>query len=384
MAQRVQTDWWLFTAILGLLAIGLTMVFSSSSVVAEIRYGSGFHFAVRQAMWAAPSIFIMMYLKRRDFRRWESPRLAYLSVALLLPALIAVYALDPKNHRWIPLGPANLQPSEFAKPVLVLFLAYFVARRSSELNSKYTLMPAAAIIGLITGAVLIPDVGTALVLAAAAAVVFFVAGLEWRYVLVAGIVLAVFLAVAIVQKPYRIARVFGFYDPEYKAADSSLVRRFDPEGRLKAWLERMAPTRDARYHINQSLIAVGSGGLLGRGLGRGRQKLFYLPEAHTDFIFAVIAEELGMWGAAMVVGCFLIILWRGLRIHFRAPDPFARHLALAVTTIVVSQALLNVSVVLGMVPTKGIPLPLVSYGGSSLLSTMILLGMLQSVGEHTA
>ena len=244
-------------------------------------------------------------------------------------------------------------------------------------------MPAAVIVGLVTGAVMIADLGTAIVLVATAAVVFLVAGLEWRYVAVAGAVLSVFLFFAIATKPYRIARIFGFFDPDYSSLDSPMVRSFDPRGELKVWLQTAAPTRNSDYHLRQSLIAVGSGGPLGRGPMRSRQKLLYLPEAHTDFIFAVLAEELGLWGAILTVGGFLIILWRGLRIYFRTSDDFGKYLALGVTTMIVVQAFMNISVVLGMTPTKGIPLPLISYGGSSLLSTLISLGILQSVGEQS-
>jgi cell division protein FtsW len=202
-------------------------------------------------------------------------------------------------------------------------------------------------------------------------------------VAVAGAVLSVFLVIAIATKPYRIARIFGYFDPDYSSLDSPIVRHFDPQGKLKAWALTTAPTGDSDYHIRQSLIAVGSGGPLGRGPMRSRQKLLYLPEAHTDFIFAVLAEELGLWGALLTVAGFLIILWRGLRTYFRTPDDFGKYLALGVTTMIVVQAFMNISVVLGMTPTKGIPLPLVSYGGSSLISTLISLGLLQSVGEHS-
>ena len=384
MAQRIQTDWILFTTVLCMLACGMLVLWSASSVMAENpRYGTSYHFLLRQAAWAIAAVPLMMYLKRKDYRVFNTPAWAFPPISITLVMLALVYQMDPRLHRWFRLGAFSIQPSELAKPVLILFLAFFVARRVSVINTRHTLMPAAVIVGLVTGAVMMADLGTAVVMVATAAVVFLVAGLEWKYVGVAGTVLLVFLVIAIATKPYRIARIFGFFDADYSSLASPIVRQFDPQGRLKAWAEKAAPTEDSDYHIRQSLIAVGSGGPLGRGPMRSRQKLLYLPEAHTDFIFAVLAEELGLWGALLTVAGYLIILWRGLRTYFRTPDDFGKYLALGVTTMIVVQAFMNISVVLGMTPTKGIPLPLISYGGSSLLSTLISLGLLQSVGEHS-
>jgi cell division protein FtsW len=384
MAQRIKTDWILFTTIACLLSGGMLMLWSATSVVPEDSQRSSFHFILRQAAWAAVAVPLMMFLKRLDYRRLNTPAWVFPTISMALMLLMLVYKLDPRLHRWIRLGPVSFQPSEFAKPALILFLAYFVSRRASAINNKYTLMPAAVIVGLVGGAVVLADLGTAVVLVAAAAVVFFVAGLELRYAVVAGVVLFVFLVAAVVHKPYRIARVFGHFDADYSTMDSKLVRHFDPPGRWKAWLEQNAPTRDSGYHMRQSLIAVGSGMTLGVGPMLSTQKLFYLPEAHTDFIYAVVAEELGLWGALLTVIGFSILLWRGLRIYFRTPDDFGKYLALGVTVMIVIQAFMNISVVLGLVPPKGIPLPLISYGGSSLVSTLISLGLLQSVGDHSA
>ncbi|MFB3776358.1 MAG: FtsW/RodA/SpoVE family cell cycle protein [Bryobacteraceae bacterium] len=383
MAQKVKTDSILFLTVLGLVAAGTIMLASASSVVSNNRYGFSGHITLRQLGWALAAIAAMMFFKRLDYRRLNSRAVAFSSIAAVLGLLMLVYWMDPRWHRWIRLGPIGIQPSELAKPALILFLAHFVARRAAAINDRRTLLRGAIIVGLVAGGVMVADLGTALVLALTGAVVFFVAGLEWRYAAVAGGVLLVFVSIAILTKPYRIARIFSYIDSDYSTLDSAIVRHFDPDGRLKAWLVRAAPTRDSSYHINQSLIAVGSGGPLGVGPMRSRQKLLYLPEAHTDFIYAVIAEELGLWGALLFAGGFFIIAWRGLRIHFRAPDDFGRFVALGVTTMIAVQAFMNISVVLGMVPPKGIPLPLVSYGGSSLLSTLAALGMLQSVGDHS-
>ena len=226
-------------------------------------------------------------------------------------------------------------------------------------------------------AVVVPDLGTAVVLGAAAMVVFFVAGLQLRYCfIVAGIAL-LGLIVSIFAEPYRLGRVVKFFDPEFKIVD-----RFDPQGVVKARMQRTLRTSDTNYQLQQSKIAVGAGGPLGLGLMNGKQKLLYLPEAHTDFIYAVVGEELGLLGSVGLLIGFGMIFWRGLRATFRMTDEFGRYLALGVTVVVVVQGFINMSVVLGMMPTKGIPLPMISYGGSSLLSTLALLGILMNVSEH--
>jgi cell division protein FtsW len=185
------------------------------------------------------------------------------------------------------------------------------------------------------------------------------------------------LVVSIFVEPYRLARVVKFFDPEFR-----IVAKFDPQGRIKGRMEETLRTRDTNYQLEQSQIAVGAGGPLGLGLMNGKQKLLYLPEAHTDFIYAVVGEEMGLIGSVGVLFGFGVIFWRGLRASFRMGDDFGRYLALGVTIVVVVQGLINMSVVLGMMPTKGIPLPMISYGGSSLLSTLALLGMLMNVSEH--
>ncbi len=381
MAQQLRTDWWLFFTVVFLVAFGLLMLYSASAVMADMRYESSYYFLFRQLGWALVAVIAMMTLKRIDYRRLNTPALAFASISVVLVLLILVYFLDPRAHRWLRVSSVGIQPSEFAKPALVLFLAYFVTRRASAINEKHTLWSTAIAVGLMTGLVIVADLGTAVVLVGTATVVFFVAGLSWRRIAAAMGIGVVLVTASIVAKPYRVIRIFGHFDPEYKILESRPIQFLDRQGRIKSWLERSAASRDPDYHVRQSLIAVGSGGPLGRGPMQGKQKLFYLPEAHTDFIYAVVGEELGLWGCLLVVAAFVVILWRGLRLYFLAPDDFGRYIALAVTTMVVLQAFMNISVVLGLAPAKGIPLPMISYGGSSLLSTLILMGMLQSVGE---
>jgi len=292
--------------------------------------------------------------------------------------LVVVYFADSAHHRWLRVGPGGLQPSELAKPALVIFLAYFVTRRAKAINNpRYTLFPAALGLGLVIFGVAVADLGTPVVLGAAVITVFFVAGLEWRYCFVVAGLAVLGAVVFIVAEPYRLGRVVKFFDPEFK-----YISRFDPQGRIRSRTDQTLRTRDTNYQLEQSKIAVGAGGPVGVGLMNGRQKLLYLPEAHTDFIYAVAGEELGLIGTVGLLILFLVLFWRGLRTAARVNDDFGRYLALGVTVLVVVQGLMNMSVVVGLMPTKGIPLPMISYGGSSLLSTLALLGILMNVSEH--
>jgi len=378
MAQRLKTDWILFATVLAMMSFGVLIIYSASSVMAKMdpHYGSSWHFVIRQLEAAAVAVVVMMTLKKTDYHKFHSPAVAFGAIGIALMLLGVVYFVDSAHHRWL-LG-GTIQPSELAKPALVLFVAFFVTWRARAINSaRYTLVPAALAVGLVIFAVVIPDLGTAAVLGATAMIVFFVAGLQFRYCfIVAGIAL-LGLIVSIFAEPYRLGRVIKFFDPDFK-----FISKFDPQGKLKARTELTLRTRDTNYQLEQSQIAVGEGGPGGLGLMNGRQKLLYLPEAHTDFIYAVVGEELGLIGTIGLLLGFAVIFWRGLRATLRMRDDFGRYLALGATVVVVVQGFINMSVVLGMVPTKGIPLPMISYGGSSLLSTLALLGILMNVSEH--
>ena len=377
MAQKLKTDWILFTTIVLMVFFGLVMLYSASSVMAQLKYGSSWHFFARQLAWMAVAITGMMLLKRTHYRALQNPAVAFSAMGVALVLLLAVYFADGAHHRWLRMGPLGLQPSELAKPAMVIFLAFFVTLRARAINTRYTLLPAAMAVGLVAVGVAVADLGTAVVLIATVAVVFFVAGLESKYCLIALAAAAAGMVFFVASKPYRLARIVHYADPSYK-----LVDRIDPQGRLKAYLNQSLTSRDTSYQAEQSKIAVGAGGPLGLGLMQGKQKLLYLPEAHTDFIYAVVSEELGLIGAVLVLAGFLVILWRGLRATVCIPDDFGRYLALGITTMLVVQAFMNISVVLGMMPTKGIPLPLISSGGSSLVSTLASLGILMNVSEH--
>ena len=379
MAQRLKTDWILFLTVLFLVLFGLIMVYSSSSVLAQLRYHKPTtFFFLRQAGWAVASFLILLWCMRLDYRRWNNPKFAFAGLGIVLLLLVLVYFLDTESHRWLRIGPMiGLQPSELAKPALALFLSFFLCQRLGAVNERHTLRPIVLIIGFMALVVALADLGTAVVLVATTVAVTYVAGLDYRYLIGAGVAALLLLTVFIVAKPYRLARAIDFIDKNHV-----LLARLDPQGKLLGYAKQTAATSDPGYQQKQSKIAVGSGGVSGVGLMESRQKLLYLPEAETDFIYAVVGEETGFFGAVLLVGAFVVLLWRGMRTYFNAADDFGRYLALSVTVSVVVQALLNISVVLDLLPNKGIPLPFISYGGSSLLSSLILMGMLLSVSEH--
>jgi cell division protein FtsW len=361
MAKRVSVDRWMFTVTLLLVFVGLVMVFSASAVVAKERFGSGYVFLLRQLGWAAAGIAGMVAAMKIDYRRYKHPAVVFSLLAVTTLLLISVFFLDRAHHthRWIHWSSFSFQPSEMAKPVLILFLAYFLESRTQLMRDwRNTLVPAITPTVLFLALIVFqPDLGTAIACAAITGCILFVAGLELKYLGYGFLASLLPLYFLIFHVAYRRARILAFLDP-YS----------DPQGR--------------GFHIIQSLIAVSTGGLTGAGLMEGKQKLFYLPEPHTDFIFAVTAEELGLVGAIALVALFAVFLWRGFRTALGTQDNFGRLLATGITCMVVVQAFINVSVVLGMMPTKGIPLPFVSYGGSSLAVTLVCVGVLLNISKQ--
>lgn len=368
MPRRLENDRWLFGATLALCFFGAVMIFSASAVTAEHQYGHSYIFLLRQGAWLVIGLAGMFALMKTDYRRLREPAVVYPVVCVVLLMLIGAFFLDKSHatHRWIRFGLVGIQPSELAKLAVVLYLAWFLDQKRrhaagmefSRQDFVQTILPAAAPILLYVGLILLqPDLGTSIDILAVAAAVLFVAGLSWKWIAVgvAGALPALYLLITHVA--YRQARLMAFLHPDS-----------DPQG--------------AGFQLLQSLIAVGSGGFTGVGLMESKQKLFYLPEAHTDFIYAVICEELGFVGAIVVIALFAIYGWRGIRAAFSAPDNFGRLLALGITSLVLCQALINFAVVLGMVPTKGIPLPFVSYGGSSLLVMLLATGVLLNIAQQ--
>jgi len=380
MPRTLQPDRKLFYATVALCFIGAVMVFSASAVTLREQGGSGYSYLLRQTFGIAIGMAAMFALMNFDYRKLRQPSIIFTGVTVVLFLLVGVLFLDRSHatHRWVRLGPASFQPSEFAKLVVILYLAWFLESRRSpddrrapefrkaslngakfEVNDLvHSLLPAIAPVLLIAALILAePDMGTACMVLLVAFVMLFAAGISMRYVV--GCVLAAMPVVylLIVRVPYRYHRLMAFRAPDA-----------DPQG--------------YGFQLLQSLIAVGSGGLTGAGLMEGKQKLFYLPESHSDFIYAVISEELGYIGAVAVLCLFAFYGWRGIRAAIQAPDKFGRYLGLGITTLVVGQALVNLSVVLGMVPTKGIPLPFVSYGGTSVLVMLMATGVLLNISQH--
>jgi cell division protein FtsW len=358
MAKRVGVDKVLFCTTLILVVIGLVMVFSASAIMADAKYHSPYYFVIRQSIWAVLGLAAMTVLMQVDYRKLNRPTIVFPVVAITAVMLLGVFVMPGSHgaHRWIKLGPFSFEPSEMAKPAIVLFLAWFLQNKLQTINDwRGTLIPAALptllFLGLIAKQ---PDLGTALVCAVVTALMLYLAGVELKYLGFAAAAAAPVLAYMLIFVPFRLARLLAFLHPDA-----------NPLG--------------AGYHMNQSLIAVGTGGLFGRGYFGGVEKLFYLPESHTDYIFANISEELGLLGALAVVVLFVILGYRGLRTALLSQDPFARFLAFGITTTILIQAFFNISVVLALVPTKGITLPFVSYGGTSIFITLLIIGVLLNI-----
>ena len=359
MAKRVGVDKWLFGTMLLLVLFGLVTVFSASAVMAKETLGSPYSYVAKQALWALLGMIALTVLMQIDYRRYNSPKVVFPAVAITLFFLVSVFAMHDSHatHRWIRFGGLfTFQPSEIAKPVLVLFLAYFLQTRIHAMDDwQGTLLRAAAPPLLFIGLILKePDLGTGLVCAAVTGLMLYLAGAQRKFFAVAGALAAPVLYFMLFYVRFRRQRMMVYLNPEA-----------DPKG--------------AGFHILQSLIAVGTGGFHGLGLMEGRQKLFYLPEPHTDFIFANICEELGLIGALCVVALFCVLGYRGLRAAFLSTDPFARFLAFGLTTAVLVQAFFNMSVVLALLPTKGIPLPFISSGGTSVFITLASMGVLLNI-----
>ena len=363
MARKLKSDKLLFLATFFLVCASVVMVYSASAVLAMERYQQPYLFLFKQVTWAVLGFFTLSLVMRVDYRNFRQPIVIWTALGVSTFALIAVLFGPPINgtRRWFAAGGIGVQPSELAKLAVIVFTAAMLERRMDRIDEvSFSLVPIAIVAGGISGLILLePDFGTALALLLIVGVMVFVAGLNYRYLLGLGLALLPLLYMMIASAEYRRRRLLVFLNP---------------------WDD---PLGDG-FQIIQSLIAVGTGGVLGRGLMAGVQKLFYLPEPHTDFIYAVIAEETGLIGATAVILCFCVITWRGLRITVCAADRFGAFLALGLTTMIALQALVNISVVLGLMPTKGIPLPFVSAGGSSLLIGLLSMGILLNISQHAS
>lgn len=360
MAKRVGVDKWIFFTTLLLVVAGLVMVFSASAIVAEERYHSPYATLIRQALWAVAGFGAMLVFSRIDYTRYNTPKFIYpaLAITAMLLVVVLFFRDSHHTHRWIRFGSFSFQPSEIAKPVIILFLAWFLSTRLDQMRDWRNTLLKAALMPVVFMLLIVkqPDLGTALVVGGVTAMMLILAGMEWKYLVLAVAAAAPGLAALLFWVPWRRARMLAFAHPD-----------MDPMG--------------AGFHINQSLIAVGTGGLMGRGYMEGMQKLFYLPESSTDFIFANVAEELGFLGAMAILILFAVLGYRGLRTAFRSTDPFARLTAFGITTAILLQAFFNISVVLSLLPTKGIPLPFISSGGTSLFFTLAGVGILLNISK---
>jgi cell division protein FtsW len=362
LAKRVSVDRWLFTVTLLLVFVGLVMVFSASAVMAKQKFATPYYFLERQLLFAAVGVIALWVLKGVDYRKYKQPAVVFSFLAVTTLLLIGVFFVHGSHgaRRWLYLGPASLQPSELAKPAIILFLAYFLESRQKMMHDlRRTLLPAMAPLALFCVLIMAqPDLGTTIACVLIAVTMLWVAGVNWKYFLYPLPAVPLIFYVFVWRVKFRHDRILAYLDPFA-----------DPQGR--------------GFHIIQSLIAVGTGGIAGVGLMEGKQKLFYLPEPHTDFIFAVTAEEWGLLGSLFVVALFAIFCYRGLRAAVLTKDVFARFLATGITAMVVIQALFNMSVVLALMPTKGIPLPFISYGGTSLAMTLASVGVLLNITQQT-
>jgi cell division protein FtsW len=363
MARKLQADKWLFAATAGLALFGIVMVYSASAVMAQEENGNQYHYVIKQGMWTAIGFGAMLLMMQFDYRRLRDKRIVYGLLALTVILLLSVFAFSPTNgaHRWIKLPWFSIQPSELSKLTLVIFLAYFLEKRAGEEGSLWrTFIPCFAVTGALAALILKePDLGTALMLVTVCVIVCFTAGVRLLHLGMAaapGLIIGAWMLLFV---PWRFQRLVTFTNP---------------------W----ADPQDKGFQVVQSLIAVGSGGTGGMGFAQGKQKMFFLPFAHSDFIFAVVGEELGLFGAMMVVTVFGILLWRGVRAALRAPDRFGMLLGVGIVAAIIVQALFNISVVLSLLPTKGIPLPFISYGGSSLVPTLVAVGILLNISQQAA
>jgi cell division protein FtsW len=367
MSNPGRTDWFLFSLAAGLAVFGAVMVYSASAMMSlqETQDQTDLTYFYKQFGFTMAGIVVMLVVSRFDYRRLNNKYIVYGLLVLTAGLLVVVLGFPAINgaRRWIRFGGFSFQPSELAKVALPLFLAYFFAKREGEIGDlKRAVLPSLVILGILGALVLRgPDLGTTIVLCAIFSVVYFSAGAKIRHLapVAAGLVL---LGVgALIFAPWRLKRLAAFIDP------------CDPQN-----------AADTGYQVCQSLYAIGSGGVLGEGFANGQQKLFYLPYPYSDFIFSVVGEELGLIGTLAVVIVFGLFLWRGARAAIQAPDRFGNLLGIGLVTGIVVQALFNISVVTSLLPAKGIPLPFISYGGSSVLVTMFAVGLLLSISRAGA
>jgi cell division protein FtsW len=363
MARTLKSDRMLFWSTLLLVGVSLIMVYSASAVQSMNTNHAPYYVLLRQSAWVALGLPLLLGAQRLDYRRYREPALIWTLLGVTAVLLLATFFFPTRNgtQRWLTFGTLSVQPSELAKLAAIIFTAALLERRMHRISDvNYALLPVIIVtVGLASLIMLEPDFGTATMLVLVVSVVVFAAGVSYRHLLTAGMILVPTAIGLIFAAGYRTTRLLAFFDPSRDLGG-------------------------ANFQMNQSLIAVGSGGTFGKGLMSGVQKVYYIPEPHTDFIYAVIGEELGLIGCTIILLCFVVIAWRGFRTSLLAPDRFGALLALGLTAMVALQALVNMSVILGMLPTKGIPLPFVSNGGSSLVVNLLAMGILLNISQQAS
>ena len=363
MARKLAPDKWLFATTVALALFGVVMVYSASAIMAQKENGNQYYYVIKQGVWVAIGFGAMLLAMQFNYQLLKNRRIVYTFLVLSTLTLLGVFAFTSSNgaHRWLKFPGVSMQPSELAKLALAIFLAHFLEKRAGEEGDFWrTFVPSGLVTAWFAALVVIePDFGTALMLIVIFAIVSFTAGARLLHLAMAAAPALFEAAALLIFVPWRLQRLITFLNPWA-----------DPQGK--------------GFQVVQSLIAVGSGGPNGVGFAQGKQKMLFLPFAHSDFIFAVISEELGLVGALAVVLMFALFLWRGVRTALLAPDRFGMLLSLGIVTGIVAQALFNISVVLSLVPTKGIPLPFISYGGSSLVPTLAAVGILLNISQHAS
>lgn len=363
MAKKLRMDWFLFTIAATLALFGVVMVYSASAMIAlrETEGVSQFTYFYKQFGFTLIGLVCMFAISRVDYRTYQKPVVVFALLFITIVLLIAVFGFPTINgaRRWIRFGGMSIQPSEIAKIVLPIFFAYFLTKNENRVGDlKATVLPCALVMAAFGGLILFePDLGTTIVLCAIFVTVYFAGGAKILHIGAVLIGLLIVGVSALVFAPWRVERLMAFLDP-------------------------FAHADDAGYQVVQSLYAIGSGGVLGEGFAKGQQKLFYLPYPHSDFIFAVVGEELGLVGTLAVVIAFGLLLWRGTRAALLAPDRFGKLLGIGIITGIIVQALFNISVVISILPAKGIPLPFISYGGSSIVVTLCAIGILLNLSQY--
>jgi cell division protein FtsW len=360
MVTKVKMDWFLFAIVAGLALFGAAMVYSASAMIALRESQSQFTYFYKQLAFTVAGLVAMFVVSKIDYRRYQLPWFVYGFMAVTVVFLIAVFAFHAINgaRRWIRFAGFSFQPSEMAKLALPLFLAYFLTKNEKTVGDlKTTVIPCVAAMCLLAGLVFIePDLGTVIVLCAIFSAVYFAAGAKLMHIATVAAVMVVGALGAVLLAPWRVQRLMAFLDP-------------------------FSHSEDAGYQVVQSLMAIGSGGIAGEGFAKGQAKLFYLPYPYSDFIFSVVGEEFGLIGTLAIVLAFGLLLWRGTKAAMNAPDRFGMLLGIGIITGIIVQALFNISVVISILPAKGIPLPFISYGGTSVFMTMLAVGVLLNISQ---